>query len=119
MTRTRIRAAAARSSPGTAPPRTPARIIGAATETGFCPQDEDITVRLRGGDLRVRYTDEGGITVTIPNNAVPTIGNVWVIWQEPGNLGTFSTGASDNCPSTVASLGLSPAPRCVYTPFRL
>lgn len=66
-----------------------------------------------------RQLPNGGITVTIPNNAAPTIGNVWVIWQEPGNLGTFSTGGSDNCPSAVASLGLSPAPRCVYAPFRL
>ena len=33
--------------------------VVAATENGFCPKGEDITVRLRGGDLLVRYTDEG------------------------------------------------------------
>lgn len=66
-----------------------------------------------------RQLPNGGVTVTIPNNAVPTIGNVWVIWQEPGNFGTFSTSGSDACPAAVTALGLSPAPRCVYIPFRL
>ena len=33
--------------------------VVAATENGFCDQGEDITVRLRGGDLLVRYTNEG------------------------------------------------------------
>lgn len=60
-----------------------------------------------------------GITVTIPNNTAPRIGNVWVIWQEPGNFGTFSSGNSDICPDAVTALGLAPAPRCVYIPFRL
>lgn len=32
--------------------------VVAATENGFCQRGEDITVRLRGGDLLVRYTDE-------------------------------------------------------------
>ena len=32
--------------------------VVAATENGFCKKGEDITVRLRGGDLLVRYTDE-------------------------------------------------------------
>ena len=30
----------------------------AAVENGFCPKNEDITVKLRGGDLVIRYTDE-------------------------------------------------------------
>ena len=30
----------------------------AAVENGFCPKGEDITVKLRGGDLIVNYTDE-------------------------------------------------------------
>jgi carbamoyl-phosphate synthase large subunit len=32
--------------------------VVAAVENGFCEKGEDITVRLRGGDLLVRYTDE-------------------------------------------------------------
>ncbi len=66
-----------------------------------------------------RQLPNGGITVTIPNNTAPRIGNVWVIWQEPGNFGTFSSGNSDICPDAVTALGLAPAPRCVYIPFRL
>lgn len=30
----------------------------AAVENGFCPKNEDITVKLRGGDLIVHYTDD-------------------------------------------------------------
>mgnify|MGYP001866165600 CR=1 FL=1 len=30
----------------------------AAVENGFCPKDEDITIKLKGGDLVIRYTDE-------------------------------------------------------------
>lgn len=66
-----------------------------------------------------RQLPNGGLTVTIPDNAAPRIGNVWVIWQEPSNFGTFSTSGSDVCPAAVAALSLSPAPRCVYIPFRL
>ena len=33
--------------------------LSAAVENGFCKKDEDVTVHLRGGDLLVRYTDEG------------------------------------------------------------
>jgi carbamoyl-phosphate synthase large subunit len=31
----------------------------AAVENGYCRKDADITVKLLGGDLKVRYTDEG------------------------------------------------------------
>jgi carbamoyl-phosphate synthase large subunit len=31
----------------------------AAVENGFCKKDTDITVKLLGGDLKIRYTDEG------------------------------------------------------------
>ena len=37
--------------------------VAAAVENGFCPKGEDITVKLRGGDLIVNYTDDG-ITLT-------------------------------------------------------
>ena len=30
----------------------------AAVENGFCPKGEDITIKLKGGDLVINYTDE-------------------------------------------------------------
>ncbi len=39
----------------------------AAVRNGFCPKDETITVKLRGGDLQIRYTDE---TVFMTGEAV-------------------------------------------------
>ena len=35
----------------------------AAVENGYCERDQDITVQVRGGDLVVRYSDEG-VTLT-------------------------------------------------------
>ena len=32
--------------------------VVAAVENGYCPKNEDITVKLKGGDLKIRYTDE-------------------------------------------------------------
>jgi carbamoyl-phosphate synthase large subunit len=32
--------------------------VVAAVENGYCPKNEDITVKLRGGDLQIRYTDD-------------------------------------------------------------
>ena len=40
--------------------------VVAAVENGFCPKNEDITVKVRGGDLIVRYTDFG---ITLTGNA--------------------------------------------------
>ena len=54
-----------RSGDGSALMRTPElaqRIIEAvvaAVENGYCKKDTDVTVKLKGGDLKVRYTDEG------------------------------------------------------------
>ena len=39
----------------------------AAVENGYCKKDEDITVKLKGGDLVIRYTDEA---VYMTGNAV-------------------------------------------------
>ena len=39
----------------------------AAVENGFCKKDTDITVKVRGGDLLVHYSDEG---VTLTGDAV-------------------------------------------------
>ncbi len=43
--------------------------VVAAVENGYCDKDEDITVKLRGGDLTVKYTD-GGITLSGDANLV-------------------------------------------------
>ena len=37
--------------------------VAAAIANGLCPKDTDITVRVRGGDLIVHYTDES-VTLT-------------------------------------------------------
>lgn len=32
--------------------------VVAAVENGICKKDEDVTVKLKGGDLTIRYTDD-------------------------------------------------------------
>ena len=59
-----------------------------------------------------------GMTIQV-TDAANNEGNLWIIWQEPSAVGTFSTGSNDNCPAAVVALALSPAPRCVYMPFKL
>ena len=44
--------------------------VAAAVENGFCPKGEDITVKLRGGDLIVNYTDDG---ITLTGDAKPSL----------------------------------------------
>lgn len=59
-----------------------------------------------------------GMTIQV-TDAANKEGNLWIIWREPSVVGTFSTGSNDNCPAAVVALALSPAPRCVYLPFKL
>ena len=40
--------------------------VVAAVENGYCKKNEDITVKLKGGDLIVNYSDEA---VTLTGNA--------------------------------------------------
>lgn len=53
----------------------------------------------------------------------PNIGRLWVVWQEPGNFGSFDTLSSDNCPADIRGMTITadsiPRPRCVYLTFRL
>jgi type IV pilus modification protein PilV len=58
-----------------------------------------------------------GMTIAI-TSAINNEGNLWVIWQEPSSFGSLAAG-SDNCPAAVTALALTPAPRCVYMPFKL
>ena len=41
--------------------------VCAAVENGYCEKNTDITVKTRGGDLIVRYSDDG---VTLTGDAV-------------------------------------------------
>lgn len=38
--------------------------VVAAVLAGYCRYDEDITVKVRGGDLIVRYSSDGRVTLT-------------------------------------------------------
>ena len=38
--------------------------VVAAVLNGYCKPDEDITVKRRGGDLIVRYSSDGRVTLT-------------------------------------------------------
>lgn len=50
--------------------------VVAAVENGFCPKNEEITVKLLGGDLKIRYTDNA---VFMTGNAVKVFEGTVVI----------------------------------------
>lgn len=59
-----------------------------------------------------------GMTIEM-TNAASNEGRLWIIWQEAATFSTYSTSQSDNCPSAITGLSLSPTPRCVFLPFKL
>ncbi len=58
-----------------------------------------------------------GMTITV-TNVINNEGSLWVVWREPASVGSLAAG-SDNCPPDVTALALTPAPRCIYMPFKL
>lgn len=58
-----------------------------------------------------------GMTIAV-TDATNNEGNLWVIWQEASTFSNLAVG-SDNCPAAVNALALTPAPRCIYMPFKL
>ncbi|MCX8517385.1 MAG: type IV pilus modification protein PilV [Rhodoferax sp.] len=65
--------------------------------------------------LRLQLPAGGYSIETTPGS---TAGNLWILWQEPGSLGSFATASSDICPAS-ASIYTNPQPRCLLIPFRL
>ena len=38
--------------------------VVAAVENGICPKNQEVTVKLKGGDLIIKYTDDGEVYLT-------------------------------------------------------
>lgn len=53
--------------------------------------------------------------------AKTSLGEVWVVWQEPSTLAALDATSADNCPSEVTTLYASPKPkpRCLYVQFKV
>ncbi|MGB4116065.1 MAG: type IV pilus modification protein PilV [Polaromonas sp.] len=84
-----------------------------------CTQDTIATEDISRIQLQLnQQLTPAGITIAV-TDATANEGNLWVIWQEASTFGSYSTASGDNCPAAVTALGLSPAPRCVYLPFKL
>lgn len=67
-----------------------------------------------------RELPAGGILLTCdPGPCGPTsMGNLWVIWQEPQTLSVLHATSTDICPDEVTSSFTNPAPRCAYVRFK-
>jgi len=60
----------------------------------------------------------GGLQVSC--DATPcTVGNLWVLWQEPGSPAALKTQNSDDCPAQVSERFAKSPPRCLYVRFSL
>lgn len=47
-----------------------------------------------------------------------SMGNVWIMWQEPETRALVDPASSDNCPAAVAAAFSDPRPRCLYLRFK-
>jgi type IV pilus assembly protein PilV len=60
----------------------------------------------------------GGVLTSCESNPCTehSMGNIWVMWQEPDARSVIDSGTSDNCPPSVISGNRRP--RCLYVRFK-
>lgn len=59
----------------------------------------------------------GVLTSCDPNPCTPnSMGNIWVMWQEPTTRAWLDPVSSDSCPPSVTAT--NPRPRCLYARFK-
>lgn len=57
----------------------------------------------------------GVLTSCNPDPCTPdSMGNIWIIWQEPKVRGWIDSASSDSCPTSF----VNPRPRCLYARFK-
>jgi type IV pilus assembly protein PilV len=83
------------------------------TATSLATMDKATTLN----SLR-RELPAGGLRMERDGTSGTTVGNLWIIWQEPTTFASISPSASDNCPAAVATF-TNPRPRCLYVRFEL
>ena len=81
----------------------------ACTAASLATLDKEATQKLAAG-----YLPNGGIQVACNGGCATMEGDLWVLWAEPTTFGSFSTSASDECPTGAAA-----GARCVHIRFKL
>jgi type IV pilus assembly protein PilV len=67
---------------------------------------------------RVALPAGGILTTCDPHPCTEnSLGNVWVMWQEPNARAVIDAASSDNCPP-AAAVFTDPTPRCLYVRFK-
>ena len=65
--------------------------------------------------VRVALPAGGVLTRCDPNPCTEaSLGNIWIIWQEPEGRALLDPASSDNCPANYPN----PRPRCLYVRFK-
>ena len=87
------------------------------TESSLAAMDNAASQRavrlaLPAGGLFMRRDNVSGSTSL-------TVGNLWVVWQDPSLSATLNPSSSDNCPVEITSVYTAPKPRCLYVRFKL
>lgn len=83
--------------------------------SSLAAMDDAITKRA----ARAALPAGGVLTTCDPHPCTPnSMGNVWVVWQEPNTRGWLDPFSSDNCPLPVIASYDNPRPRCLYTRFK-
>ena len=64
-----------------------------------------------GGILMLRDNSSGATSTTV--------GDLWIMWQEPSTYAALNPSSADNCPKEITDNYTAPAPRCLYMRFKL
>jgi type IV pilus assembly protein PilV len=86
-------------------------------ESSLAAMDNAATQRaarheLPAGGIVMRRDDTSGTVST-------TVGNLWIVWQEPSTYAALNPSTSDNCPLEITGTYTNPRPRCLYVRFKL
>lgn len=61
----------------------------------------------------------GVLTSCSPEPCTPdSVGNIWIVWQEPKARAWLDPASSDSCPPSVTAGSVNPRPRCLYARFK-
>lgn len=61
----------------------------------------------------------GVLTSCDPSPCTPnSMGNIWIMWQEPTTRAWLDPVSSDSCPLSVTAAFDNPRPRCLYARFK-
>ena len=85
------------------------------TVSSLAAMDDAVTKRA----ARAALPAGGVLTTCDPHPCTAnSMGNIWIIWQEPKTRAFLDALSTDSCPAAVTAVHTDPRPRCRYPRFK-